>query len=194
MPLGFPSLSHGTVAFGFFNIDTDLLLLERYFLFADIFCKSVARLAREVEKESVEETWEVHSIEDRSQIGDLMGAIHSIHFSGFIGEVDRCFPFPQIQSEFKQKPEGFRNRGPIMEIMRKYGVEVRIPFKAARPAFTAQIGDYLFSAGVFQELVQYVWLGGYPRWKDGVRPDYVLAMKKAVEKSRSWLFAGLNLS
>ena len=34
MPLAFESLSHGTVPFGFFNIDSDTLLLDRYFFFA----------------------------------------------------------------------------------------------------------------------------------------------------------------
>ena len=38
MPLAFESLNRGTIAFGFFNIDTDLLLLQQYFLFADDFC------------------------------------------------------------------------------------------------------------------------------------------------------------
>ncbi|MGD2186296.1 MAG: hypothetical protein PVI71_09215 [Desulfobacterales bacterium] len=31
MPLAFESLSHGSIAFGFFNIETDMLLLENYF-------------------------------------------------------------------------------------------------------------------------------------------------------------------
>ena len=35
MPLAFESLSHGTIAFGFFNIESDMLILDRYFLFAD---------------------------------------------------------------------------------------------------------------------------------------------------------------
>ncbi|PKN65616.1 MAG: hypothetical protein CVU57_09805 [Deltaproteobacteria bacterium HGW-Deltaproteobacteria-15] len=192
MPLGFPSLSHGTIAFGFFNIDTDLLLLDHYFIFADHFCSNVARLAREGDQEASEETWDVYAIENRSEIGDLMGAIHSIRFSGFIGEVYRRFPFPQNQSEFKQKPEGYRNRGLIAEIIGRYGVEVRISIKAARTPSTVQIGEFLFSAGVFQELVQYVWLGGYPRWRDGIRPDYVLDMKQAVEESRSWLFSDIG--
>ncbi|MDD5205320.1 MAG: hypothetical protein PHS17_07860 [Desulfobacterales bacterium] len=192
MPLGFPSLSHGTIAFGFFNIDTDLLLLDHYFIFADRFCSNVARLAREGNQESSEETWDVYVIENRLEIGDLMGAIHSIRFSGFIGEVYRHFPFPQNQSEFKQKPEGDRNRDLIAEIIGRYGVEIRISIKAARTPSTVQIGEFLFSAGVFQELVQYVWLGGYPRWRDGIRPDYVLDMKQALEESRSWLFADIG--
>lgn len=41
MPLAFESLSHGTIAFGFFNIESDMLLCDRYFLFADEFCRYV---------------------------------------------------------------------------------------------------------------------------------------------------------
>ena len=33
MPLTFDSLSHGKVAFGFFNIESDMLLLDHYFFF-----------------------------------------------------------------------------------------------------------------------------------------------------------------
>jgi hypothetical protein len=33
MPLAFESESHGTIAFGFFNIESDVLLLDRYFFF-----------------------------------------------------------------------------------------------------------------------------------------------------------------
>jgi len=45
--LAFKSLSHGTVAFGFFNIESDLLLLDRRFFFAADFATSSQRwLAR----------------------------------------------------------------------------------------------------------------------------------------------------
>jgi hypothetical protein len=40
MPLAFESMSHGTIAFGFFSIDSDMLLLEQYFLFGSEFCLS----------------------------------------------------------------------------------------------------------------------------------------------------------
>jgi hypothetical protein len=36
MPLSFESRSHGPVAFGFFNIESDMLLLERTFFSATI--------------------------------------------------------------------------------------------------------------------------------------------------------------
>ena len=44
MPLTFESLSHGTIAFGFFNIESDLLLCDRYFLFADDFCANIVAM------------------------------------------------------------------------------------------------------------------------------------------------------
>lgn len=45
MPLPFDSLSHGTVAFGFFDIDSDMLLLEECFLFATEFCEYISKTA-----------------------------------------------------------------------------------------------------------------------------------------------------
>ncbi len=194
MPLGFPSLSHGSIAFGFFNIDTDLLLLEHYFFFADLFCEHISRLARNTGKKEAEETWDVYSIQDRSRIGDLMGAIHGVRYTGFIGDIYRRFPFPKTQAEFKQKPEGHRNRPVVEEIMGRYVEAVRIPFEAEPTTSTVRIGEYDISVNTFQDLVQYVWLGGYPRWRDDIRPDYVLEMKKAVDQGIHWLFSGLELS
>jgi hypothetical protein len=57
-----------------------------------------------------------------------------------------------------------------------------------------QIGDYRFSRAAFHELLQYVWRGGYPRWEDGVRPEYVLHMAEAASKSADALFAGISFS
>ncbi len=45
MPLEFNSLSHGTVAFGFFNIKSDLLLLDTYILFSSECCQQISGLA-----------------------------------------------------------------------------------------------------------------------------------------------------
>jgi hypothetical protein len=193
MPLGFPSLSHGTIAFGFFNIETDLLLLEHYFFFADLFCSRVSRLAQIPGSDPVVEPWDVHTIEDRTRIGDLMGAIHGIRHTGFIGEIYRRFPFPTAEAGFKQKPDGFRNRSVVEGIMDGFTETSRIRFRAEPGKGEVTIGEYVFTVRAFQDLVQYVWLGGYPRWKDGIRPDYVVDMKRAIENSQAWLFAGLVL-
>jgi hypothetical protein len=37
VPLEFESINHGRIAFGLFNIETDMILLNHYFLFAKDF-------------------------------------------------------------------------------------------------------------------------------------------------------------
>ena len=49
MPIAFNSLSHGKVAFGFFNIESDMLLLEHDFFFSTVFCEHMSRIARQPE-------------------------------------------------------------------------------------------------------------------------------------------------
>jgi hypothetical protein len=189
MPLGFPSLSHGSIAFGFFNIDTDLLLLEHYFLFAPEFCGHISDLAAQGNEASPATTWDVFRI-PREDIGDLMGAIHGTHLSGFIGEVYRRFPFPAREADFVQKPDGFQNRSVVEEILHKFSSSAALSFSAEKNRGVVAIGEFVFAPDTFRSLITYVWLGGYPRWREGVRPDDVLNMKKAVELSSSWLFDG----
>jgi len=138
MPLAFESLNRGVVAFGFFNIDTDLLLLGHYFFFADEFCPSIVQLAERKGEASFETSWDVYDIPRQAGVGDLMAAIHGVRYTGFIGE-------------------------------------------------------FLFARKVFLQLVEYVWLGGYPRWRDGIRPAYVKDMKSGLEKAAGWLTEGLVL-
>ena len=45
MPLAFQSKSHGSVAFGFFHIETDMLLLDRCFFFCTDFCRVLSEMA-----------------------------------------------------------------------------------------------------------------------------------------------------
>ncbi len=59
MPLAFESLSHGTIAFGFFNIDSDMLLLEQYFLFGSEFCQHVGDMAENFDEDQFESHWPV---------------------------------------------------------------------------------------------------------------------------------------
>jgi len=125
-------------------------------------------------------------------IGDLMGAIHGVRYVGFIGDVYRRFPFPQSEADFKQKPEGFQNRSIVEPILDTYTRIVTISFHAEREHNTMAIGPYLFTREVFQQLINYVWLGGYPQWRGGIRPDHVFDMRKELERSSSWIFAGLH--
>ena len=188
MPLAFESMNHGTIAFGFFNIDSDLLLLEQYFLFGSEFCQHISNMAENADEEQLKATWLVYTIEDRRQIGDLMGAIHGIRFSGFIGELYRRYPFPEEPEAFKQKPEGYLNQAVVREMISGYARQVPLPVEANHRTSEVDIGAYKFSRTTFQELITYVWQGGYPRWRDGIRPDYVLDMKTKIEGRRHGLF------
>jgi hypothetical protein len=193
MPLAFPSLNHGTIVFGFFNIDTDLLLLEHYFLFASDFCPHISLLARQSEKGSFETSWDVYSIDRREGIGDLMAAIHGVRFDGFIGEVYRLFPFPSKEEDFKQKPEGCKNREVLEKTISKYAATKKILVRGDVENETVAVAEYLFTKHAFHRLIEYVWLGGYPRWREGMRPGYVVEMKKNLEKSAHWLMRGFAL-
>ena len=110
MPLAFDSLSHGTIAFGFFNIESDMLLCDRYFFFAEDFCRNIADMADRGGDQDYQATWPVWLIETADDIGDLMGAIHGVRYTGFIGELYRRYPFPPQTEKFKQNPEGSRTR------------------------------------------------------------------------------------
>lgn len=191
MPLEFESLSHGKIAFGFFNIETDLILLNQYFLFAGDFCNYIS-CASEKPDEFFETSWEAFEVEPRN-IGNLMGAIHGIDHSGFIGEVYRLFPFPEYQEDFKQKPEGDQTRTKIETVILKYGKKVHIRFEINLKDNRITIGEYIFNPTAFRELIRYVWRGGLPRWKDHSRPDDVVTMKEKIEKSKNPLFYGCDL-
>ncbi|MFH1999335.1 MAG: hypothetical protein ABIK28_06620, partial [Planctomycetota bacterium] len=115
MPLSFDSLYHGSVAFGFFNIDSDMLLLEEWFFFADLFCDRICRLSTYKGTDRFETEVEAYPFSDPADIGNLMEAIHRIRLSGFFGDVYRQFPFPDTLTDFKQKPDGGKNQ----EIMKK---------------------------------------------------------------------------
>lgn len=194
MPLAFQSLNHGTIAFGFFNIETDLLLLDHYFLFADDFCEYISQLTVNTLQGDHECTWDICYIEANEDIGDLMGAMHGIRYQGFIGEVYTVFAFPEREEDFKQKYDGFLTRTKVEPIIRNYSEMRTISFKWDMKADRIRIGDYLFTREVFHELIHYVWRGGYPRWKDEKRPDYVTAMKEKIEQCKNRLFAGFALT
>ena len=192
MPLSFESMSHGSIAFGFFNIESDMLLLEQYFLFGSEFCQHVGDMAENFHEDKFESKWPVYAIEDRAQIGDLMGAIHGVRYTGFIGELYRRYPFPEKPEEFKQKPEGYQNQALVRDMISAYAGRIHIPVNISEKALEINIGEYKFSREIFQELVKYVWRGGYPRWRDAIRPDYVLDMKTKIERHRLGLFENVQ--
>jgi hypothetical protein len=192
MPLAFESLSHGTIAFGFFNIDSDLLLLDHYFFFADDFCRNVENIAGFFSNQTCEDVWQVYHIADPEQIGDLHAAIHGVRYTGFIGEVYRRFPFPDKAEEFKQKPDGCRNRSVIEEMIQEFGQPIEINITVAAGNQVIEIGSYRFARASFHELINYVWRGGYPRWKDEIRPKSVLSMENILSHAPGGIFDGFR--
>jgi hypothetical protein len=193
MPLAFDSLSHGSVAFGFFNIESDMLLLDRYFLFADEFCKYAEDIADNAGGQNYQTTWQVRIIHTAEAIGDLMGAIHGVRYIGFIGELYRCFPFPPRAQDFKQNPQGFKSQSPVCEIISKYAKQLEIHVSVENSGREIRIGEYRFSRTQFQSLIDYVWRGGYPRWQDEIRPAYVSTMRDKVMRNCEGIFEGINI-
>ena len=180
MPLAFESRSHGRIVFGFFNIDTDLLLLENLFFFAPDFCALVEGIAGQTPFAGSLPGW---IIRDRERIGDLHGAIGGYHLSGFIGRVYELFPFPRDPAAFRQKPEGEKNRALIEEVLADWAEPERIQVAAPGPDSVVVLGGFRFAPAQFDRLVEYVWLGGMPRWREGVRPEYVERMGRALGRA-----------
>jgi len=191
MPLAFDSLSHGEIAFGFFNIETDLLLLNRYFFFASDFCRLLVEWVDGGRAGKSERILQGYSLPEE-RIGNLLGAIHGFDYRGFIGEIYRLYPFPEEPEGFKQNPEGFRTRAVVEQVVAKYGQAVNIPIRLEEEKRIISIGDYLFDEKNFQELIFYVWRGGYPRWRDDRRPEYLAAMKRTIEKSDLFPFQTIS--
>jgi hypothetical protein len=191
MPLAFPSLSHGEIAFGFFNIESDLLLLNNYFLFAGDFCNYLSELALLAPDQQLEMNWDLYILA-RKDIGNLGAAINGVDLRGFIGETYRLFPFPQEPHLFRQNPDGYKTKSIIETIINKYATLSRIRVAADQSGQTITIGEYVFNRDVFHKLIQYVWVGGYPLWKNETRPDYVLKMKLNLMQSAHPLFGGMT--
>jgi hypothetical protein len=191
MPLAFESTTHGTVAFGFFNVRSDMLLLENRFFFATDFCRGMGDLAGAGAAESAA-SWTAWTIERPEQVGDLHGAIRGRRFTGFIGDTYRRYPFPAAPADFKQAPEGDGTQGEIAAMIEKYARRDRVRLAAERSGGTAAIDGIGFGVEGFRELLRYVWRGGYPRWRDELKPAYVVAMRRAIEAGSCWLFEGMD--
>ena len=81
----------------------------------------------------------------------------------------------------------------MKEIIQEYTGKTSIPFVIDQKVDQITIGEYLFSKVSFHELIKYIWLGGFPRWKENLRPDYVSAMKKIIGQFKNPIFEGLTL-
>ena len=118
MPIAFKTESHNHIPVGFFNIETDLFLINKYFVFASDFCNWIYDWAGAID--DIKTGREIYVIENNKMVGNLMGAIAGIDRSGFIGEVYELYPFPENKENFKQNPEGFKTRDTIEKIIQKY--------------------------------------------------------------------------
>lgn len=189
MPLGHRTLSHGVVAFGFFNIDTDCLLLNNYFFFASDFCAWVTRWAKE--GPPAEEKVPIYVIHDPKDIGNLHLAMQGYDHPGFIPAVYRLFPFPSEAEDFKQKPEGFEVREAVESLLKQYASAEDMVVRFDPQKELIHLGEYVFDRPGFREVLDYVWRGGMPLWRNNERPAYVVEMIEAVKASEHWPFKGM---
>ena len=180
MPLAFESESHGTIAFGFFNIESDMLLLDRYFFFATDFCEAICEMAKEQDGAMSEFSFQAYVIKDAAGIGDLHGGIAGTHYSGFIGETYKKYSFPKDEIKFKQQTEGFKTRDDFVQMILNFGSPVDLILNQNSQSEQLMIGPYVFSRQKFSQLIDYVNQGGYPGWLDDIAPDYVVKMQEAV--------------
>jgi len=181
MPLAFESESHGTIVFGFFNIESDMLLLDQHFFFATDFCAAICKMTRGQAGAMNEFPFHAYVIEDPSGIGDLHGGIAGTHHSGFIGETYKKYPFPTERMKFKQQTLGFRTRDEFERMILDFGTSIDLVLFQNRTEEQVSIGPYVFSSQNFSQLIQYVLKGGYPGWLEDLAPDYVLEMRKVLQ-------------
>ena len=194
MPLAFNSISHRSIAFGFFNIESDMLLLEHYFFFASDLCRYVEDIVEWDNEKPYVTTWPIFCIESSEAIGDLMGAIHGVRFSGFIGELYKRYPFPKYEIDFKQNPMGYQTQSIVSNLIANFAEPRQISVTISNEGREVNIGDYWFNYLQFQELIKYVWRGGYPRWKDEIRPGYVTQMGNKIMNNPKDIFKTMVFS
>ncbi|MFH1034568.1 MAG: hypothetical protein V1806_08685 [Pseudomonadota bacterium] len=192
MPLAFNSQSHGSVAFGFFHIESDMLLLQRMFFFAEDLCGLWRRLAAWPADNDFGERLPGFEISDPARLGDLRGAIAGRDLGGFLGALYARWPFPRQASQFAQRPAGAASRQALRKAMAAFGQALDIPVLASAQQGFFSLGGIIFSRGELSALVDYVWRGGMPGWQEGRRPDYLLETARELAKSDSPWFKGLD--
>lgn len=194
MPLAFESRSHEAVAFGFFNIATDMLLLEELFFFADRFCQAVVELARagsEAGPATVRARLAGWRIAEPGARGNLHGAIAGLDLTGFIGATYRRWPFPRERAGFKQDPDGRRTQAEVSAMIAPFGSPEEIALVWDGAEGLVSVGEVAFAEPAFAELVAYVERGGMPRYRAEIRPGYVGQMTAELEELATPFRAGI---
>jgi len=192
LPLAFHSSSHGVVAFGFFHIETPMLLLEELFFFAPEFCDALVRLAQSPPERDWRGGWPGFVIADPRCRGDLHGAIAGRDLEGFIGALYARWPFPRDPHQFRQRTRGAAPREVVEQEAGRFGRQEEIPFTARAGGREFAIGQYRFHRAGFLALVDYLWRGGMPGWEGGRRPEWLLEAARRIQESDSPWLAGLD--
>jgi hypothetical protein len=193
MPLLFNSLSHGVVSFGFYNIETDGLLLGQHFFFCTDFCTAIKALFEKPLDEAANTAFSGHVFHDPQRIGDLKGAIHGSRHTGFFGEIYRMWPFSEAPGAFRQKLHCFENREQTLALLELMATSIEIQLTRKSNFQRVAIGSYHFSRGEFVRLLQYVVRGGYPTWEDhneSQLPDQLRVLRQLLAQHEEWLMGG----
>ena len=195
MPLLFNSLSHGAVSFGFYNVETDGLLLGQQFFFCTDFCAAVKGLFEKPLEQPADSAIYGHVFHDPQHIGDLRGAINGYRHTGFFGDVYRIWPFSQSPEAFRQKLRCFENRGRTLALLESQAAGIEIPVKRGSNFERVAIGSYHFCREEFVRLLRYVVRGGYPTWEDHSEcqlPDQLRVLRQLLAQHEELLMEGFT--
>ena len=191
MPLLFNSLSHGVVSFGFYNIETDGLLLGQHFFFCTDFCTAMKVLFEKPLDEAATTAFSGHVFQDPQRIGNLKGAItKDSRHTGFFGELYRIWPFSEAPGAFRQKLHCFENREQTLALLESMAAPIEIQGTRNANFQQVAIGSYHFSRKEFVRLLQYVARGGYPTWEDhneSQLPAQLGVLRQLLAQHEEWL-------
>jgi hypothetical protein len=192
MPLAFDTLEGDRVAFGFFHIETDLLLLERRFFWCRGFCAALdALLEVPVGLTGISHLpgWRIDSA---AALGDLHGALAGDALHGLIGALYARWPFPARRAEFRQKPDGQVPPAQVEALLDRFGTRTTFALRMT-PGVAFDLDGTRFTPAQFARLAEYVWRGGMPGWAAGVRPAYLAEAVQRWRAAPAWL-AGIDFA
>lgn len=193
MPLGFNSLNHGVIAFGFFNIETDLLLMQNRVFWCRDFCALFTDLGATEAHKIFQARLPAWIIQNQEDLGDLHGSIAGRTHYGLIGELYRRWPFPSDPAGFRQKPAGAATKAEVLEILERFGQQAELEIRAEASQDLCDLGGISFNGDGTRALANYVWRGGMPGWQDGQRPDYLWEAAADWRGAVNPLLAGMAL-